>query len=249
MRTTLLSLLALLVLAPAAGAKVREMDYWLSFHATMKEEWSFEQHARSECENGDCLTDEVGKGQATITLGTSVPRKVHVMSMGGKVQPMIDTGVNRGLPLVGEELRSGTHTVTYSGDPKYDAANPDEVADTSKCGRRTLRTDLAFGWDGPNRLTPSVIVDPLLEGCPTGPPRNEHWVDDEVPSLFGLAATIQQTKFARTKQFTVRGSKTFTGVIDAANDPRFTRSGHHLVTWRWEARFTVSKPKPKKRRR
>ena len=68
-------------------------------------------------------------------------------------------------------------------------------------------------------------------------------VDRSATSLKGLAGvpnaltTASPSKFLGTKQFTVRGQRTWTGKIPAFATGALTRSGDTKVTWTWEATF------------
>jgi hypothetical protein len=239
---TAASLTLLAALAPAAQAAPREAAYTVVFEAHMTERWSFKQFSSRECENGPCVTDEQASGVASAHLKTPTPQRVRVMTgMGPSGVPMIVGTTDGTLRVTGGYLRTGSHTVSYSGDPAYDAANPDETQPTEDCGRRTARLDVGLGFQQRNRISPSVPLEPLRERCPSGPPRNLQWDGGEVPDVNALAVAVAQSKFGRAKQFTVRGARTWHGTVDPFDrtDPQdtFHRSGEHTVTWQWRATF------------
>jgi hypothetical protein len=243
MRTPILTALSLALLAavpPAAPAAVRETPYKVVFEAEMQERWSFKQFSSRECENGSCVTDEVGSGVASAHLATPTPQRVVVVT-GAGATPTIAGTTEGTVRVKGEFRRSGAHTVTYSGDPAYDAANPDETQPTEDCGRRSVTFDVGLSFAARNRLAPSVPLEPLRERCPSGPPRNLEWDGGDVPDLNAIVVSTAQSKFGRERQFTVRGSRTWHGTVDPMNrtDPQdtFTRSGEHTVTWQWRATF------------
>ena len=61
------------------------------------------------------------------------------------------------------------------------------------------------------------------------------------PSILRLFPTKAPNKFLGTKQFTVRGQRTWTGVIPAFTNGALTRGGDTKVTWTWEATFRKAK--------
>jgi hypothetical protein len=95
---------------------------------------------------------------------------------------------------------------------------------------------------------PTVLVEDLLERCPMSPPLGTSF-KDTAPALFGLVARVAQSKFARTRQFTVRGTKSWVADVDGVSRPWFVRTASHTVRWSWEATFRMVEKKKKKNRR
>ena len=66
-----------------------------------------------------------------------------------------------------------------------------------------------------------------------------------------MIAQAGETKFGRTKQFRIRGSRTWTGTYPSMNrtdpDDTFTSSGDITTTWEWEATFRKATKKKKRR--
>ena len=58
-----------------------------------------------------------------------------------------------------------------------------------------------------------------------------------------MLASVGKDKFLGTKQFTVRGTKSWTGTVRPFNrtDPLDTKivNGEHTATWQWEATFRM----------
>lgn len=251
-KTSAFSLLALTLLAasPAAGAP-RETKYDVTFEAQKVESWKFDEHVSRDCivdgAEGRCNHDSVGSGSTRIVLRTPTPQRVSVITGAGGTQPMITASIDGGIPLKGSHRVGGSYTETYSGPWK--AANPDIAAPTSGCGNHTLKVDVALGWKGRNQLAPVMLVDELRE-CPTGPISGFDY--PEAPSVDAAVAQIGETKFGRTRQFTVRGTKTWAGTIDPINrttpDDLMTRFGQSEVRWTWEATFRMVSKKRKRRR-
>ena len=153
--------------------------------------------------------------------------------------------------MTGGWLRGGTMTTTYSG--AWDAANPDTAEPTDDCGNLAEKDFRTVGWsaDRPWSLALYVASEPLREACPDGPPNGLDWVGGESPSLTDVLASVGKGKFLGTKQFTVRGTRSWTGTVAPTNrtDPRDTRivNGQKTVTWQWEATFRMKGAKRKHR--
>lgn len=82
------------------------------------------------------------------------------------------------------------------------------------------------------------------EDCPSGPQWALDWKNDESPSLMAVTAAASASKFLGTRQFTISGTRTFTGTVP----PGAKRSGTKTVTWSWSATYRRVGAKTKKRR-
>jgi hypothetical protein len=238
---TLLAAAALAASAPAAaGAALKESRYDVTFEVRMVEDWKVTEHHSKSCSvdgnEGRCDEDVDGAGRATLHLRTSTPKRVSVTTGIPRMQPMIVFAADSGIPLKGSYKRTGKLEDIYTG--LWDAANEDSIAPTSGCGDRAVRTDVALGWQGRNRLAPVLVFDDLVE-CPSGPMRGFDYA--EAPSLGDVVAGAGETKFGRTKQFRVAGSREWNGTYPAMNrtdpDDTFTSSGESRVSWSWAATF------------
>ena len=240
--------------AGAAQAARSEATYSVTFSAEMTDKWQTSEHYTDDCKltGAMCVRDEKGQGGAKVAVKTRRPTKVLVMrGLRGK-PPTISMGATPGIPVTITSNRTGSLTTDYSGP--WDAANPDQKADDSGCGRRTKNGHLSFMWHGRDRL--GVLAPTLLEleadRCPDGPGKPWPWANDESPSLSEIVGSIDQTKFLRTRQFTVRGAKTFSAVIPTINRTTklgtFAEDGSRTVTWAWEATFRMDGGRKKKRR-
>lgn len=246
-----LTLLAAALAAPMAAdaAPLRESKYDVTVEIKMTEYWKVTEHHSSSCgpEGGRCDEDINGAGKAELLLRTSTPKRVSVMTGGGIRQPTITYAIDSGLPLKGSYRREGKLEDIYSG--YWDAANEDQIAPTTGCGDHPLKTDVALAWKGRNQLAPVLVFDPLVE-CPMGPVRGFDYA--ETPDLGEVVAQAGETKFGRTKQFRVRGSRTFPGTYLTMNrtdpDDTFTSSGETMTKWEWEATFRKVTKKKKRRR-
>jgi hypothetical protein len=232
--TTVACLMVGAALAPAAGAAT----YKMTFSAEMSERWSFEEHSSRECSVGRCVRDETGAGSARIELRTARPVSVDILRGAGQ-PPMFHT-VTEGAKVRGSYRRDGAHVVDYSGG--WEAANPDEVADTTGCGAQTLKSTIGFGWTGRNELQVVAALDDLREDCPSGPPQFDWQGDGSVPSLSAVTARASRADVGRAKQFTLRGlAREWRGLVPAVNrtdpDDTFTRFGQVEATWQWTATF------------
>lgn len=248
------AVLATAALAPAGAAQAatRITKYEVTFEVEGKRTWSFKEVSDSECTVGRCVREELASGSETLQLQTPKPQRVDVFTFGGKQQPMFMGDTEATLRLTGGHLLQGSHTTTYTGG--WDAANPDLVEDTSACGNRNLKETMAFNWVGRNRLAlvPAFLL--LRDGCPSGlPSYSAEGVNGaKRPELSDVVAAAAQAKFGRTKQFTVRGSTSWQGVVpvvDRSDDlGSFHRSGQEELSWQWRATFRMVKNKKKGRR-
>jgi hypothetical protein len=249
-RLTLPVALAALALLPGAAHAAKlppEMIYDVRVEASMVEKWDFSEYSEYECDDGMCIRDQKGAGTATINLATKVWR-LHVTGGKGKRAPYVDVGNAGGLPFKGEYVRNGSDTVDYRG--VWEGSNPDEASVTTGCGRQPMKTDVGFAFPERNKIHLTALIDDVRE-CPMGPPHNLEWQDNATPTLWDVVVPVQQSKFARTKQFRVRGERTWTGTVNPVNrttpGDMFVRGGGQTTTWKWEATFR--KVGKRKRRR
>jgi hypothetical protein len=247
-----LACLGALVAAGPAAARSKapsSATYKVTFKAGMEEKWQYLADYADDCEltGAMCTRVEKGEGRASIQLRTRGPQTMLV-SKGYKGRPpMLNTGTD-GLAVTGSYLRTGALTTEYGGP--WDAANPDTAAATTDCGNRSVKTSLSFTWPARNRIGTALSLDDLREDCPDGPTTGVEWDGGEPPSLWDVIATLDQKKFLHTKQFTARGTRTWTGHVDpfSRSDAQghYTISGDQTVTWQWEATFRM---KTKRKRR
>jgi hypothetical protein len=241
--------MAVAALAPAgaADAAVKITNYDVTFEVDGTRSWTYKETSDSECNGGRCVREEVASGNERLHLKTPKPRRVQVFTGGGQKQPMFMGDTEAVLRLTGNHLLQATHTTTYSG--AADAANPDQVDDTSECGNRTMKETMAFNWVGRNRLAlvPAFLL--LREGCPNGLPNYpaEGVNGAPRPELSDVVASIAQSKFGRTKQFSVRGNASWQGVVtpvDRSDETSsYHRSGQEELSWQWRATFRMVKKK------
>ena len=245
----------ILVAAPAAEAKKKkprlDATYMVTVKADKKEQWNYRDYTSFDCLDGMCTREELGSGSASAHLQTRKPFPMMVIRGAAGQTPTLNQGSD-GIPMTGNWLRGGTMTTTYSGS--WDAANPDLADPTDDCGNMTGHDFGSIGWsyDQPWNLQLIAGSEPLREHCPAGPPNGLDWANDESPSLTDVLAPVGKGKFLGTKQFTVRGTKSFTGTVRPFNrtDPLDTKivNGEHTVTWQWEATFRMKGAKKKHRR-
>ena len=241
----LLAIAAALLLAPAAEAKTpSSATYLTTIKAQMEESWSFRDYWHYNCEvDAMCTRDENGDGKAAATITTRKRFPIMVIKGYQGRPPTLNLGSD-GIPVTAKWQRSGQHSIMYSG--AWDAGNEDQIFDNTGCGEITQKTFASVGWsfETPNALQLIADSEPLRDNCPTQP-GNVEWVNDEYPSLIDILAKTGKSKFLRTKQFTVRGTKTFVGTVPAVNttDPEWTKQvgGEHKVTWTWRATFQKKK--------
>lgn len=243
-------LLALVVPTAASAAKARSQAiYEVTFRAQMTEQWQMTEHYEDDCQltGNICTRDEKGAGNAKIQLKTRRPFKMLVMRGIGGQGPRINVGTGEGAPITGSDLRVGTLTTTYAG--AWDAGNPDREADTTGCGEKIVKGDVNFVWEGRNRLRLSPVLDDDREDCPIGPSVGFDWPENEAPAVTEVIAHAQQTKFLRARQFTVSGTRSWTGTVPPISQSHYTRSGTKTVRWHWEATFRMASDKKKKRKK
>jgi hypothetical protein len=226
-RLALVFVLAAAGALPAAAEAARTVPYDVTVRVELRDEWTFLEHAENECLDGVCIAEEQAAGRTRIQLSTPTPQRVMVIR-GGR------PSINGELRLKGSSLQSGTHAFTWSG--AWDAANPDYELSTDDCGNRNIRTTFGLSFTKRNRVAPSLLIDDLREDCPIGMPHHEVWDGDRVPFMPEVIASVQQTKFGRTKQFTVRASRTWHADAEPGNE-FVHRSGARDVRYLWEATF------------
>jgi len=245
----------ILLVAPAAEAKKKKprsaATYMVTVKASMQERWNYRDYTSFDCLDGMCTREELGTGTASANLSTREPFEMMVIRGPKGRPPTLNLGSD-GIPMKANWLRGGEETITYSGS--WDAANPDTAAPTDDCGHLAAQPFGSIGWsyETPGNLQLIVDSEPLREDCPAGP-SNVDWEGGESPSLSDVLASVGKDKILGTKQFTVRGTKSWTGTVRPFNrtDPLDTKivNGEHTATWQWEATFRMKGAKKKKRHR
>ncbi len=244
-------LLASLGAAPAAAEAAPSGTYLydVTVKAEMKDSWSFRDEGEIGTPWEPCHVAHVGEGSALWQLHSRRPTRVMVMKGSGGRPPALNVGTGEGVPLTGAYKRHGSDVETHTGSGKCESANPPHVQDTSGCGTKTAGFDWNLAWKDmkPGRVYPSAIASEPTEDCPSGPPWALDWANDESPSLMDVTAAASASKFLGTKQFTISGTKTFTGAVP----PGARRSGTQTVTWSWTTTYRKvgAKKKKKKNRR
>ena len=231
--------------ASGAARSSSEALYEVTFRAEMTDRWQMREHYEDDCKltGAMCVRHEEGSGTARLNVKTRRPTRMLVMRGTGGRPPMLNVGTGEGAPVVGPYLRTGTLKTEYSGP--WDAANPDREAPTSGCGTKTLKGDVNFTWRAKNQLAPLAILDDDREDCPTGPSIGWEWEGGESPSLSDAIAQAAQSKFPRTKQFSVNGNRTWTAIVDPINrqskNGSYVRDGSRTTTWQWTATWRMVK--------
>ena len=241
-RAVLLVALAAALTPATAHAAASEATYDVTFKAQMTETWKYNENYKDDCELTGvlCTRDEVGAGSANLQVKSRRPTRMLVIRGPKGRPPQIGVGTGEGIPLTGSVLRSGSLTTTYGGP--WAPANPNRKAEDKGCGNRAIKSDVNFSWQGSNQLAPlTSSLDLGDTDCPDGPNEPWEWAGGESPSLMKALTTASPNKFLGTKQFTVRGQRTWTGVIPAFNNGALTRGGDTKVTWTWEATFRKAK--------
>lgn len=235
--------LALVLLpVPAADAKKKkrlvEARYQVVVRANYDEKWSFDERSSISCDGGAACTRETkGSGSASIQLKAK-PTTWLVMRGVKNRPPQINVGTGEGAQATGPDLRQGELTTTYGGP--WAAGNPNESRPTTGCGNRRATVDFNVFFTRRNVLKPSVSGLDLREDCPTGPSSGLDW-DDDAPSLSDVETQVSQTKFLKTRAFTVRGSKTWKASVKPPTGAYTFRAGTKTATWKWEITFTMLK--------
>lgn len=238
------------IAAPPALAKKRSAaTYMTTVKVAMTERWDFRELTTHSDPDGTNSREEKGAGTASANLRTRRPFPLMAIR-GPKGKPPILNHGSDGIPMTGGWLRSGSLTTDYEGP--WAPANPDRTEPTADCGMIDVKPFATVGWvyGEKGKLQLFAEPEPLREECPDGPPRGLRWPDGDSPGLSDVIASVGKHKFLKTKQFTVRGTRTWTGTVDPVN--RSSSSGSHqvggskTVTWQWEATFRM---KTKKRKR
>jgi hypothetical protein len=170
-----------------------------------------------------------------------------VLRPGGKAMPNLNVGTGEGIPLTGSYVRDGKDETRHEG-PRCGPGNPPFAQPVTGCGRRDVTADWTLLYTAPGTVAPQMIFDDLREDCPSGPPNGVEWDGDVVPQLTAAATKVPASKFYGTKQFTVRGSRAFRGLVPAMNESHFARRGQHEVRWEWETTYRLVTKKKKRRR-
>jgi len=236
---------ALSLLVPgAAQAKRRqatEAAYTVIARATMEERWQFLERSEIRCLNpapGTCTVETSGSGTAKMQLKAK-PTTWLVMRGANGRPPSLNVGTGEGAQLRGSYLRTGKLETIHGGP--WAEANPPEIAETSGCGTKDIEVDFNLSWEGRNQLAPSAIVSDQRDDCPDGPNTGLEWDDDESPSLMDVVTQAAQSKFLKTKQFTVSGTKSWHASATPPTGSYVLRSGEKTVKWSWSVTFQMNK--------
>lgn len=159
--------------APGAAAQAApsEATYSVTFRGEMTDKWHAMERFTDNCKltGAMCVRDMKGEGAVKLNITTRRPTKVLVFrGLRGK-PPTISMGATPGIPVTGSALRTGSLSTEYSGP--WDAANPDQKAPDSGCGRRSEKGYVTFNWRARNQLGIIPTVRPDPEDCPNGPGR------------------------------------------------------------------------------
>jgi hypothetical protein len=241
-RAVLIAALVAALTPAAAEAAVSEATYDVTFKAQMTETWNYHEGYADDCELTGvmCTREEVGAGSANVQVKSRRPTKMLVMRGPKGKPPVIGVGTGEGVPLTGSVRRDGSLTTTYGGP--WAPANPNRKAEDKGCGNHTVKSDVNFSWQGSNQLyAHTTSLDLGDTDCPDGPTTPWTWDGGDSPSLSDALTTASPNKFLGTKQFTVRGQRTWTGKIPAFANGAMTRGGETKVTWTWEATFRKAK--------
>ena len=228
------------LLAPGSASASRL--YAVTFKAELQASWQYRESFADDCQltGALCTREETGQGSTRTTLCTRRPHRLTVLGGSGKRPPVIGADADP-VPLVGETVRAGSLRTTYGGPWK--GGNPDRTADDDGCGRRSVREEVSFAWRGTKQVAPSIVLGSPDGACPDGPSAAPTWKDGASPSLMDVLASASPSRFRGTKQFTIRGSRTFTGAwpsrSSSSRTTSLTSSGDTRATWRWEATFRL----------
>jgi hypothetical protein len=217
----------------------------------MKESWSYDYETASPSLPGFCTESDKGSGTATIQARTKRPQKMMILRGSGGRPPMVGVGSEPWVTLTGPYLRQGTLVDEHGGTCA--AANPPVVAPTTGCGTKSIDIQLGFAWDAPGALRPSPLVEDSRYDCPSHGRRGVTWDNDASPSLMDVVTHVAPKKFLGTKQFTIRGTRTFHGVVPPTDNSDasgwyYREHGEHTVTWKWDATFRLDGVKKPRRR-
>ena len=240
------------LVAPGAAA-ADQSSYSVTFSAEMTDQWKASERFTDDCKltGAMCVRDTKGEGSAKMFVRTRRPTRVTVVRGLRGRPPMINMGATPGLALTGTSVRTGSLVTDYSGP--WDGANPDQRGTDTGCGKRTIDGYVMFMWQGRDRLGPVQNFEFDRESCPEGLHEGWEWNDDASPALNEVLADAAQSRFGRSRQFTVRGRRTYTGIVPPVHEVgrlgTFDKEGSRTVTWSWEATFRMDGGRKKKRRR
>ena len=243
------ALLTGLALAPATADAAKKTDwlYDVTVRAELTEKWSFHEESHMGDAVEPCDRVQNAAGSAKIQLRSRRPTRVLVMRGPNGRPPMLNVGTGEGIPMTGSSLRDGKDETRHSG-PKCGPANPPFDQAVSGCGLRTMKADWALVSQKRGTVYPSMILNDLREDCPSGPPHSLEWENDIAPQIAEATQQVPPSKFYGTKQFTIHGSKAFTGTVTPMNEPHFQRFGQAEATWQWETTYRLVTKKRKRRR-
>jgi hypothetical protein len=214
--------------------------YRVTFHAHMKEQWKYAEDYADDCElTGVMCTRTVrGDGAADVFIDTRGPQTcMNVRGARGRLPGLC---LGSGQPAVaGTYRRQGGLTTVYDGP--WDAGNPDRTEPAQGCGRIAFRDEVGIAWRGRHEVHPSIVVSDPHENCPDGPAEAIDWKGGDAPSLMDVGANADPHKFLGTKQFTVGGSRSWTGTWGPFRraDGLYSYGGEKEVTWQWTATFRL----------
>jgi hypothetical protein len=244
------AILTCLALAPASAGAAKKTDwlYDVTVRAEMTEEWRFHEEAHSGDGVEPCDRYQDGEGSARIQLRSRRPTRVMVLRGSGGRPPVLSVGTGEGVPLTGSYKRVGRDEERHEG-PRCGPANPPNIQPASGCGTRPMKADWALAYTTGRTVAPMMPLDDLREDCPSGPVRGVEWEGGVAPQLGEATTRVPPSRFYGTRQFTVRGQRTFKGVVAPMNEPHFGRFGHHEVSWQWETTYRLVGRKKGRRRR
>ncbi|HEU4975915.1 MAG TPA: hypothetical protein VFT50_12550 [Baekduia sp.] len=241
--------------AKRTAAGPRETPYDVTFALELTRTWTMDETWDLDCTGGSCHEQEHASGTEHLQLQTPHPQRVTVFSGIRGQPPMINGDTEAVLRLVGHHRLDGVHRDEFSG--AWDAANPDQVDDTTQCGDRSVRSTMAFQWVTRNRLglIPSFTeADALRERCPGDGALENLTGDDGVPepTLMDVLGDVAQAKVGRVKDFSVRGTAGWHGTVPAidreSDGDVLHRHGEERLSIQWRATFHQPRKKPHRRR-
>ena len=240
-RTAACAAAVLVAAVPAAEAKkqprpLSEATYQVVVRATMDESWNFDERSSITCLPGDCTVQTKGSGAAHIALKSKPTTWLVMRGFNGR-PPQINVGTGEGARATGAYLRTGELSTVHGGE--WAAANPPQISPTTDCGNRAITVDFNLFFTRRNVLAPSAPTDLPRDDCPEGPSTGLDWDNDEAPSLGDVVAQASQTRFLKTRSFTVRGTKTWHASVQPPTGSYTWRSGEKKVTWSWEVTFNM----------
>jgi len=240
-----------LAAAPAADAakkKPKRMSatYMTTVKVDHQSKWQYRQFAQHDCLPGVCSREDKGSGSTRTWMKTKRPFPVMVIRGFNGRPPTLNLGSD-GIPMHGEQIVMGDDTLTYGGP--WAAANPNIAQPTTGCGRKALKDFASIGWEDLQKgggLQLGVDLDPYREDCPNVPSGIE-WEGGESLSIYDVVASVGKGKFLGTKQFTVRGQKSVTGLMETRNEWHYSQFGDAEAKIQWEATFRMKGAKKERR--